>query len=88
MGVGNHLLLQRIAATDADLKCARFDRLLAGYASSIGELVVTNSEADFADVAGLKIENRTKESSGRKAGVGVRLRSKTPPSYSASNGAE
>lgn len=38
---------------------ARFDRLLAAHALSIGATVVTNNEADFADVPGLKIENWT-----------------------------
>jgi len=36
---------------------ARFDRLLAAHALSIGAVVVTNNEADFADVPGLKVEN-------------------------------
>lgn len=38
-------------------KRARFDRLLAAHALSIGATVVTNNEADFADVPGLKLEN-------------------------------
>jgi tRNA(fMet)-specific endonuclease VapC len=38
-------------------KRARFDRLLAAHALSIGAIVVTNNEADFADVPGLKVEN-------------------------------
>lgn len=38
---------------------ARFDRLLAAHALSIGATVVTNNEADFADVAGLVVENWT-----------------------------
>ena len=40
-------------------KRARFDRLLAAHALSIGAIVVTNNEADFADVAGLVVENWT-----------------------------
>jgi tRNA(fMet)-specific endonuclease VapC len=40
-------------------KRARFDRLLAAHALSIGAIVVTNNEADFADVPGLRIENWT-----------------------------
>lgn len=40
-------------------KRARFDRLLAAHALSIGATVVTNNEADFADVPGLVIENWT-----------------------------
>lgn len=42
-------------------KRARFDRLLAAHALSIGATVVTNNEADFADVPGLKVENWTLE---------------------------
>ena len=38
---------------------ARFDRLLAAHAVSLGATVVTNNEADFADVPGLRIENWT-----------------------------
>lgn len=38
-------------------KRARFDRLLAAHALSIGAVVVTNNEADFADVMGLVVEN-------------------------------
>ena len=40
-------------------KRARFDRFLAAHALSIGAIVVTNNEEDFADVPGLKIENWT-----------------------------
>ncbi len=40
-------------------KRARFDRLLAAHALSLGVTVVTNNEADFADVPGLKVENWT-----------------------------
>lgn len=40
-------------------KRARFDRLLAGHALSIGATVITNNEADFADVPGLTVENWT-----------------------------
>lgn len=39
---------------------ASFDRLLAAHALSIGATVVTNNEADFADVPGLKVENWTR----------------------------
>ena len=38
-------------------KRARFDRLLAAHALSIGATIVTNNGADFADVAGLKVES-------------------------------
>lgn len=40
-------------------KRARFDRLLAAHALSIGAIIITNNEADFADVPGLKVENWT-----------------------------
>ena len=40
-------------------KRARFDRLLAAHALSIGATVVTNNEADFEDVPGLRVENWT-----------------------------
>lgn len=40
-------------------KRARFDRLLAAHALSLGATVITNNEADFADVPGLKVENWT-----------------------------
>jgi len=36
---------------------ARFDRLLAAHALSIGAVIVTNNESDFADVPGLETEN-------------------------------
>ncbi|WP_374405355.1 type II toxin-antitoxin system VapC family toxin [Pelagerythrobacter sp.] len=38
-------------------KRARFDRLLAAHALSIGAIVVTNNVDDFADVPGLALEN-------------------------------
>ena len=40
-------------------KRARFDRLLAAHALSIGATIATNNEADFADIPGLRIENWT-----------------------------
>jgi tRNA(fMet)-specific endonuclease VapC len=40
-------------------KRARFDRLLAAHALSLGATVITNNEQDFADVPGLKVENWT-----------------------------
>ena len=40
-------------------KRARFDRLLAAHALSIGAVIVTNNEDDFADVPGLVVENWT-----------------------------
>jgi tRNA(fMet)-specific endonuclease VapC len=42
-------------------KRARFDRLLAAHALSIGATVITNNQEDFADVPGLKVENWTIE---------------------------
>ena len=40
-------------------KRARFDRLLAAHALSIGAVVITSNVSDFADVPGLKVENWT-----------------------------
>lgn len=40
-------------------KRARFDRLLAAHALSIGATIITNNESDFADVPGLSVENWT-----------------------------
>ncbi len=40
-------------------KRAGFDRLLAAHALSLGAVVITNNEADFADVPGLAVENWT-----------------------------
>jgi len=40
-------------------KWAGFDRLLAAHALSLGAIVITNNEADFADVPGLAVENWT-----------------------------
>lgn len=40
-------------------KRARFDRLLAAHALSLEVTIITNNEADFADVPALKIENWT-----------------------------
>lgn len=40
-------------------KRARFDRLLAAHALSLGVAIITNNQADFADVPGLKVENWT-----------------------------
>jgi tRNA(fMet)-specific endonuclease VapC len=41
-------------------KRASFDRLIAAHALSQGLIVVTDNEADFADVRGLKVENWTR----------------------------
>lgn len=40
-------------------KRAGYDRLIAAHALSLGLIVVTDNEADFADVPGLKVENWT-----------------------------
>jgi tRNA(fMet)-specific endonuclease VapC len=37
----------------------RFDRLLAAHALSLDAVIVTNNEADFADIPGLRLENWT-----------------------------
>jgi tRNA(fMet)-specific endonuclease VapC len=37
----------------------RFDRLLAAHAVSRDLTIITNNEADFADIPGLKLENWT-----------------------------
>ena len=47
------------AYANLPFKRASFDRLIAAHALAIGATVVTNNEADFADVQGLKIENWT-----------------------------
>lgn len=39
---------------------ARFDRLIAAHALSLGLTLVTNNESDFADIPGLKVENWTR----------------------------
>lgn len=38
----------------------RFDRLLAAHAVSRGLILITNNEADFADVPALRVENWTR----------------------------
>lgn len=38
----------------------RFDRLIAAHALSAGLTLVTNNEADFADIPGLTVENWTR----------------------------
>lgn len=39
---------------------ARFDRLIAAHTLSLDLVLVTNNEADFADIPGLRLENWTK----------------------------
>jgi len=38
----------------------RFDRLLGAHAVSRGLILITNNEADFADISGLRTENWTR----------------------------
>lgn len=38
---------------------ARFDRLIAAHALALDLTLVTNNEADFADIANLRLENWT-----------------------------
>lgn len=38
-----------------------YDRLIAAHALALGLTLVTNNEADFADVGGLRVENWTIE---------------------------
>jgi tRNA(fMet)-specific endonuclease VapC len=40
-------------------KRGSFDRLIAAHALSLDLILVTNNEADFADIAGLRVENWT-----------------------------
>jgi tRNA(fMet)-specific endonuclease VapC len=40
-------------------KRGRYDRLIAAHALAMGLTVVTDNEADFADVPGLRVENWT-----------------------------
>ncbi|MCC6479565.1 type II toxin-antitoxin system VapC family toxin [Sphingorhabdus sp.] len=47
------------AYANLPFKRSRFDRLLAAHALSIGATIITNNEADFADVPELKVENWT-----------------------------
>ncbi len=37
-----------------------FDRLIAAHALAQGAILVTNNEADFADIPGLRVENWTR----------------------------
>ena len=47
------------AYASTPFKRASYDRLIAAHALSLGLIVVTDNEADFADVPGLKVENWT-----------------------------
>jgi tRNA(fMet)-specific endonuclease VapC len=52
--------------TGAPRKRGAYDRLIAAHALSLGVTVVTNNEADFEGVPGLKLENWAKgQGSGR-----------------------
>lgn len=39
------------------IRARDFDRMIAGHALSCGAVLVTNNEADFRDIPGLKLEN-------------------------------
>ena len=46
-----------LRATVADRKRDALDRLIAAHALSVGAILVTNNEADFAGYPGLQVEN-------------------------------
>ena len=48
-----------LAYAQLPFKRARFDRLLAAHALSLGAVVITNNGGDFADVPQLIVENWT-----------------------------
>lgn len=45
--------------TDLSFKRRSFDRLIAAHALALDLTLVTNNEGDFADIAGLRVENWT-----------------------------
>jgi tRNA(fMet)-specific endonuclease VapC len=49
-----------LAYASLPFRRARFDRLIAAHALSLGLTLVTNNPADFADIPGLNVENWTK----------------------------
>jgi len=49
----------RIIAQCGWVRRRDFDRLIAAHAISMSSVLVTNNEADFRDIPGLKIENWT-----------------------------
>lgn len=49
-----------LAYAQIPFKRGRFDRLIAAHALSLGLTLVTNNEADFADIPGLQCENWTR----------------------------
>ena len=48
-----------LAYASLPFRRARFDRLIAAHALSLGAIIVSNNGADFADVPGLVLENWT-----------------------------
>jgi len=44
-------------ARQIGIKRHSFDRLIGAHALSLGLILVTNNEADFADIPGLRVEN-------------------------------
>jgi tRNA(fMet)-specific endonuclease VapC len=49
-----------LAYAEIPFRRGRFDRLIAAHALAAGLTLVTNNEADFADVPGLRVENWTR----------------------------
>lgn len=49
-----------LAYAQIPFKRGRFDRLIAAHALSLNLTLVTNNEADFADIPGLRCENWTR----------------------------
>ena len=49
-----------LAYATLPLKRGRYDRLIAAHALSYDLIMVTNTERDFADVPGLRVENWTR----------------------------
>lgn len=45
---------------DVPFRRGRFDRLIAAHALALDLTLVTNNEADFADMTGLRVENWTR----------------------------
>ena len=67
-----HAFVEEVPVLDFDFKAAlayaalpfrraSYDRLIAAHALSHDLIVVTDNEADFADVPGLRVENWTVE---------------------------
>ena len=49
----------RVLALSKRTKSRDFDHLIAAHAISVGFILVTNNEADFAGISGLQLENWT-----------------------------